>query len=102
MSVDGAASDSRAASLISGLVPSGGPVCQRPQSWQGGEAVPLLRAWLQAQSGVSDSQLAAAHSPLLIDVLNAVRTKPADGQAAWYRANYAAATQCDVRATLTP
>ena len=94
--------DVRAASLISGLVPSGGPVCQRPQSWQGGESVPLLQAWLQAQSGVPDAQLEAWHAPQLIDVLNAVRSRPAEVQAAWYRANYAAATQCDVRAALTP
>ena len=98
----GSPADVRAASLASGLVPSDGPLCHAPQSWQGGAAVPLLQAWLQAQTGIADEQVAAAHAPQLINVLNAVRSEPAEVQAAWYQANYLAATHCDVRATLTP
>ena len=94
--------DARAASLTIGLAPSDLPVCERPHSWPGGWAVPLLQAWLLAQSGVPDSELAASRGPQVIDVLNAVRAKPADVQAAWFRANYAAATQCDVPPIVIP
>ena len=91
-----------AASLTIGLAPSDLPVCERPHSWPGGWAVPLLQAWLLAQSGVPDSELEASQGAQVMDVLRAVRAKSAGVQAAWFRANYAAATQCDVPPTMNP